>query len=80
MVDDEDIKIYGRRIVQLNIKIYEFYNFKKILEEFPGSSIELYDNGLPELHNEIENVYFASFRTINDADKFRELFPNRIIE
>ena len=80
MIDDEDIKIYGKRIFQLNIKVYELYNFRNNIKQFNGASIELYDNGLPELQNEIENIYFATFRTIEDANKFKELFADRITE
>ena len=80
MIDDEDIKIYKNRIFQLNIKSYELYDFRRSIKQFVGASVELYDNGLPELHNEIDNIYFATFRTIEDARKFKELFVSRIVE
>ena len=78
MIDDEDIKKYGRRIVKLNIQYYEVYFFRDILKEFIGSCIELYDDGPVGIAK--NNIYFATFRTIEDADTFRKCFPLRIKE
>jgi len=81
VLDDEDIIRYSSlgRILQLSINNYGVYAVNQLLLEFEGSGVLLYDDGFPPNYDNSTNIYFAVFRTAEDALLFKLKYNKYVI-